>query len=524
MSVQQTVQPDPAATPRRARRRYPAGLLTAAVLVALVALLPLGFVVGYTADLGLFEAAALIFRPRILELLGNTALLTFATMATTAVIGIGAAWLVERSDLPFRRIWNVLLVAPLAVPAFVNAFAWISLVPSASGFFGALIVVTMSYFPFVYLPVAAALKGLDPALEESAQSLGLSRWRVFVRVVLPQLRPALYGGVLLVGLHILAEFGALSMVQFATFTTAIYDLFQSSFNGPAANMVAGVLALCALALLTMEIRLRGRRRYSRLGSGTARVPVRIPLGGLRLPALAGVAAVVVAGVAVPVGSIVFWLVDGARTTVDLDALVRTTLTAAGLGAAVAAITVVLAIPVAWLYVRYPGRLSSLLERSTYVDNALPGIVIALALVTITLRIVPPLYQTPATLVIAYVIMFLPRAMVNVRAGITQAPPLLDDVAHGLGLSRLQTLRRVVLPLIAPSLGAGAALVFIGVATELTATLLLSPIGTETLATKFWSFSSTLNYGSAAPYAAMMVLISIPATVLLTRSVRREVAQ
>jgi iron(III) transport system permease protein len=142
--------------------------------------------------------------------------------------------------------------------------------------------------------------------------------------------------------------------------------------------------------------------------------------------------------------------------------------------------------------------------------------VALALVTVSIRYAQPLYQTYALLIAAYAIMFLPRALVSVRSAMAQAPPVFEDVAHGLGLSPAQTARRVTLPLIAPGIGAGAALVFLAVATELTATLLLSPIGTTTLATQFWSSSSSVAYGAAAPYAVIMVVISLPATYLLSR--------
>jgi iron(III) transport system permease protein len=154
-----------------------------------------------------------------------------------------------------------------------------------------------------------------------------------------------------------------------------------------------------------------------------------------------------------------------------------------------------------------------------VANALPGIVVALALTTVSIRFVQPAYQTSGLLLVAYAILFLPRAMVAARTAIAQAPPVFDDVAHALGAGPVATVRRVALPLLAPGIGAGAALVFLAVVTELTATLLLAPTGTHTLATQFWSHISDVDYGAAAPYAALMVLISAPATYLLTRATR-----
>jgi iron(III) transport system permease protein len=502
-------------------QRLPLPMLAAALLVALVMMVPLLFVVGSTADIGLAEAYRLIVRPRVGQLLWNTGRLAVGCMLACAVLGTAAAWLVERSSLPWRRVFNVLLVAPLAIPAFVNSYAWVSVFPSAAGFDGALLVVTLSYFPFVYLPVAASLRGLDPAHEEAARSLGHGALRTFVRTVLPQVRPAILGGSLLVGLHLLAEFGALQMLRFPTFTTAIYDQFQSTFQSAAANMLAGVLVLCCLLLLLAELRMRGRAQYARIGSGSPRPIDRIRLGGLTIPAVAGLVALSVLALGVPLVSIGYWLATGSSSTVDIETIVTAIGTSLGLGALGALVTTIAAIPVAWLYVRRRGRVSTMLERITYTGSALPGIVIALALVTITIRLVPAVYQTTSVLIVAYLILFLPRAMVNVRATLAQTPPALDDVAHSLGVGRLATLRRVTLPLIAPGLGAGAALVFLGVVTELTATLLLAPTGTITLANQFWTNSDSIEYGAAAPYAALMVLISGPATYLLTRAARKE---
>jgi iron(III) transport system permease protein len=487
--------------------------------VALLALVPLGFVATYAVLIGPTEAYELIVRPRVGLLLWNTVRLAVGCMVLCAVLGVGLAFLVERTDVRFKGLWHGLLVAPLAVPAFVNSYAWVSLDRSVVGYGGALLVITLSYYPLVYLPVVAGLRGLDPALEESAWSLGHSRWHSFWSVVLPQLRPALLGGTLLVGLHLLAEFGALQLLRFPTFTTAIYDLYGSTFNGAAANMLAGVLVLCCLLLLLGELRLLGRRRFARVAHGAARAAVPARLGAARIPVTAALTGLVALSVGVPTYALVHWLRVGASTEFPLAELAEAAGSTVLLAALGAAATTLLALPVAWLAVRHRGPLSTAIERSTYIANALPGIVVALAFVTVSLRVVPVVYQTALLLVAAYAVLFLPRAVVSVRAGLEQAPVVLDDVARSLGSTPLQAARRVTLPVIAPSIAAGAALVFLAISTELTATLMLSPIGTDTLATSFWSASSDLRYGAAAPYALLLVVISIPATVLLMRHER-----
>ena len=195
-------------------------------------------------------------------------------MPLCVVLGVGAAWLVERTDLPGRAFWRPLFVAPLAVPAFVNSYAWVSVIPSLHGLWAGVLVATLSYFPFVYLPVAATLRRLDPAVEESARALGSDSAGVFFRVVLPQLRLAILGGGLLIGVHLLAEYGAFAMLRFDTFTIAIFEQFQATFDGAAGSTLAGVLVLLCLVLLVAEALARGTRtvRPHRLRRATRQPP------------------------------------------------------------------------------------------------------------------------------------------------------------------------------------------------------------------------------------------------------------
>ncbi|PWW23554.1 iron(III) transport system permease protein [Geodermatophilus normandii] len=445
----------PAARGRRApaARRSPVTVLLA-VAVAALALLPLVHIAVAAVDVGWSGVAELVFRRRVADLLGNTLRLVAGAVAVCTVLGVGAAWLVERTALPGRRGWHVLLVAPLALPAFVSSSAWISLLPGLDTYGGALLVVSLAYAPFVYLPAVAAFRGLDPALEETARGLGLSSWAVFRRVQLPQLRVAVLGGALLVALHVLAEFGALAMLRYPTFTTAVYDQYRATFNGAAATMLAGVLVLLCLVLLLAEIRLRGARGYARTGAGAARQPRPVRLGVLTGPALLALATVVGLALLVPVGALVSWFATGTSARVDWAVLAATTGTTLALAAGAAAVTTALALPTGWLAVRRRGPLATLLERTTYLGSAVPAIVVALALVTVSIRLLPGLYQTVPVLLAAYAVLFLPRAIVTVRAAVEQSPPVHDDVAASLGVPAPARLWRVTLPLLAPGIGAG----------------------------------------------------------------------
>lgn len=490
------------------------GLTAAACVVTALALLPLLFIGWVAIETGWSTTVALVVRPRVGELLINTALLVVLTLPIAAALGVGIAWLTERSDLPGGRVFAWLAVAPLAVPAFVHSYAWVSVAPSLHGIAAGVMISVLAYFPFLYLPVAAALRRLDPSLEDTAASLGLSPGRVFVRVVLPQLRLAILGGGLLIGLHLLAEYGLYAMIRFDTFTTAIVDQFQSTFNGPAANMLAGVLVICCLALLGAETTARGQANYARIGAGAPRYLRRLPLGRATTPCLIAMIALVVLSLGVPLWTLLRWLVRGGggvwRTGEIAAALGHT----AGLAVTGALISTLAAFPTAWLTVRYPARATRMLESGAYFVGSLPGVVVALALVTIAVRVVPAIYQTTVTVVLAYVIMFLPRALVSLKVSVAQVPKGLEEAAGSLGRTPVQTLGEITLRLAAPGVACSMALVALGITTELTATLMLAPSGTQTLATQFWGYSSEIDYAGAAPYAVLMVLLSLPMTVLL----------
>ena len=490
--------------------------VVAGAAIAALTLIPFGYIVVAAYDMGLDQLLDLLIRPRVGELLSNTVLLLVGTVALTLVIGVGGALAVVRTDLPWPLLWHALLSAPLAIPAFVNSYGWVSLTHAVQSYPGAVLVVSLSYYPLVYLPVVASLSVLDAASEEVAWSLGRSRARTVLTVVLPRIAPAVLGGALLVSLHVLAEFGALQLLAFQTFTTAIYGQYRSAFASEGGTVLAGVLVTVCVLLLTLELLARGRRRWARVGSGTGRPAEPVRLGRARLPLVAGLTGLVALTLGVPLYALGRWLVLGTSTELVLSELLSAFGSTLGLALAGALITTTLALVPAWLAVRRRGVVAVLLERATYTANALPGIVVALALVWVTIRVVPSIYQTLPVLLAAYAILFLPRAVVSVRASLEHAPVGLEEISHSLGQSSWSTFRRVTVPLVTPGLGAGAALTFLAISTELTATLILAPTGTSTLATQFWSDSSAVRYGAAAPYALMLILVSLPATWLLAR--------
>jgi iron(III) transport system permease protein len=493
------------------------GILVAATFV------PLGYVAFAVMSTGPAKVYELVARGRVGELLANTVGLVVLTVPICIVLGVGAAWLVERTDVPGRGLWRPLFVAPLAVPAFINSYAWVSVVPSLHGFWAGVLVASLSYFPFAYVPAAATLRRLDPAIEESARALGSGSTGVFLRVVVPQLRLAVLGGGLLIGVHLLSEYGAFAMLRFSTFTTAIFEQFQSTFNGAAGSTLAAILVLLCLVLLVAEAAARGKGRFARIGSGAQRTQTPLRLHGMTIPSLTALGALAALALGVPVWTVGRWLWLGGRQVWTFGDLLPSLGQTVGLAAAAAALATVLAFPFAWVAVRYSGFVARAVEGTNFITSSMPGIVTALALVTVAIRFVPPVYQTVALVLTAYVLMFLPRATVNLRSGLAQVPIALEEASRSLGVSPTSTFLRVTLRLTAPAAAAGASLVFVGVATELTATLLLAPTGTNTLAMRFWSLSSELDYAAAAPYALLLILLSIPVTMVLLRQSTKAAA-
>jgi iron(III) transport system permease protein len=497
-----------------ARGRPPA-LVVASALVALVMVVPLVFLLIEAFHAGAGRVGSLISRSLTVQLLWNTVRLAVVVSALCGLIGVVAAWLVERTDLPGRRAWTVLLVVPLAIPDFVVSFGWASLSPSVSGFGGAVLVMTLAVYPLVYLPVAASLRNADPALEEVARSLGLGRFRTWLRVTLGQARTAVLGGCLLVTLVVLAEYGAFEILGYQTFTTEIFSQF-SAFDVPAASALSLVLVGLGLVVLAGEQLVRGKARLARADRGAQRLTGRHRLGRLRVTAMAALAAFVGLALGVPVASACYWWAAGAKGVITgTPSMAADAWHTAVYGASAAAAATLLALPVAVLVVRRRSHIGMVLERSTYVVLAMPGVVIALSLTYFSERFAAGfLYQSAAMLVASYAIMFFPLALVSVRASVAQAPPGFEEVARSLGQGRFAVLWRVTRPLVGPGLAAAFALVFLSAVTELTATLILVPTGVQTLATGFWLYETNLAYGQAAPFALLMIgVAAVPSYVL-----------
>jgi iron(III) transport system permease protein len=514
-----------AAAPSRGRRA-PALLVAAAALVALFAIVPVAYLAfrALSAD---DTARELVPLATTLELAWDTAVLAFGVVVATLVVGVPLAWLVVRTDLPGRRLWGLAASLPLVIPSFVAALALLGAfaprglvqelleplgverLPEVTGYWGALIALTLSTYPYVYLLTAAALRNSDVTAEEAARSLGAGRARVFAQVTLPSLRPSIAAASLLVALYVLSDFGVVSLMGYSTLTTGIYVRYESLLALESAAVLALVLVALALVvvLVASRFRLRGAIYRSTPGAGRAGTVVR--LGRWRWPALAFCTAVVGFFLVVPVGVLVWWSATADPLTGRADVAWSAAFGSASMATAAAIVAALVVLPAAVLAWRYPSPLSRWLERTTLLPSALPGIAVALALVFVGARVGSPVYQSLGLLLVAYVLRFMPYGLASTRASLDAVSPRLEEAARSLGRRPLDAMVTVVLPLARSGVLAGAALVFLSTIKELPATLLLKPIGFETLATEIWRGTAIGAYSEVAPSALLLIAIAAP---------------
>jgi iron(III) transport system permease protein len=504
------------------------GVTVASAAVAAAVLLPVAWLVRTGASVGLDRAIALLARPTTLEVFANSAILVATVTTASVAIGVPLAYLTVRTDLPFRRLWTVAVSLPLVVPSYIGAFAFVSAfgpngalqrvlapvgveqLPQVYGLGGTVLVLTLYTYPYVYITTRASLKSFDTTLVEAARTLRHSRWEAVRRVTLPHVRPAVTAGALLVALYALSDFGTPAIMRFDVFTRVIYVEFNS-FGREMATLLSLQLVAVTVFILWLESRIRGDERSG--GGGRSRDTVR--LGRWRYPLMAVPATVAGLALVVPLAILLAWLAQGTsgvgRTLAFQPEYAFNSVLVAAAAALVATIA---AVPVAYLAARSGTRLGDLFERATYVGYAVPGIALGLALVFFGTQFATPIYQTLYLLVFAYVVRFLPQAVGSTRASFLKVDPALPEAARTLGRTPVGAFRSVTLPLVAPGLVGGAALVFLTTMKELPATLLLRPSGFKTLVLHIWTAYASGYFGQAAVPALILLGVSALSMVVL----------
>jgi iron(III) transport system permease protein len=479
-----------------------------------------------------------LFSTSIPALLGSTMSLTVGVTALAALIAVPAAWLVTMSDIPGKRLWQWLLALPLAIPPFIGALAYITIfgprglfqqqlsaflgvsryelnIPSIYSFTGTLIIMALFTYPYIFMLVAAALRSQNQSLIDAARAGGLGPARVLLRVTLPLIRPSIAAGSLLVALYVLSDFGAISLLRYRTFTSAIYQQLVGRYDLQAAAALSTVLMVLTITVIWLSWRSQSRARYFQTISSFRPAQIQ-PLGRWKWPALIFVLLILATALVIPIIMLTYWTgIALAQGSVDGNFWRHTinSVIASGLAATLA---VAMALPVVYMAKRHGGLLADFLFRTSYSGYALPGVLVGLGMVFFFNNAVPWLYGSVFVLILAYVVRFLPQCLQAEEAGLSVISPNMEEAARSFGYNTIGVLRHVTIPLMLPAMAAGWALVFISAMKELPATLMLRPAGFDTLAVRVWINTSEGFFSLAAPPALLLVLASIGPLLIVNR--------
>ena len=456
-----------------------------------------------------------LFRMRNAKLFLNTLLLTLGVLVLDIILVTPAAWLTTHAELRGKRTFSVLCTLPLAIPGYVMALALLGLggnkgiiatlfgisIPRLSGYWGALIALSFYTSPYLFLNLRTALQGLDPNLEESARSLGYRRWSVFFRVILPQLRPAYYAAGMLIILHVVGDFGVVSLMRYETFSYALYVEYSVAFEYNYAAWLGLILLGFTGCLLFLETRLLSTVTLHRAGHGVSRHRSFIPLQKWSGVSYLYLIFLFIATVGIPTITICLWLFKGFATSA-LGYLLDSLIGSIGVAIPTAVCCAVLAVPFAYIGVRYASRFSSMLARLPYFIYAIPPLALALSIIFCIGST-----NTVLILICACILHFLAEATGPVRSSIYQTSPHLEEAARSLGCSSFQAFCRTILPLLSRGMLVSAAFVFLATMKELPLTLLLRPAGYETLAANVWDYTTEAMFAEAALNAFVILLFS-----------------
>jgi iron(III) transport system permease protein len=515
----------------RAQLTSPLQLVTLAA--ATLILLPLGYVTSQalSAEPAVWSR---LWTTRIPELLTNTIRLAASVACLTLVLGISTAWLVTRVQFPGRRLWEGALVLPLAMPTYVLAYIYSYLLGfggpieqvwqlvagpqarifSPHSYLGATLVMTLDTFPFVYLLSRSALLNLNVSFEEVSRASGISRMKTLWLVTLPLMRPSIAAGLALVILYVVSDFGAVSLLRYQTLTYAVFQQMTGRSDNAAASILSLLLVGLALLFLVIERWFRHRSRFYQT-TGRYRRPERHRFGWLGTSLVTGYLVLIVgASFGLPAYLLTVWsLSPEAQATID-SRFFGFLWNSGFLAACAATGGVLIGLPLAYMASRRPTWLNLGCLQAAYAGYVLPGPVAALAVLVLCLNLTPFLYGSVLVLIVAYVIHFLPAGLQSLEPALQQITPNLEEVARTLGLGVRQTWQRVTLPLMRNGFIVAWVLIFLQTMKELPATLLLRPVGFDTLAIRVWMEATEEYYRLAAPSALLIVLLGLPTLLLL----------
>ena len=537
------------APPREVSRSWPGSLL--ATLLCLPALVPLLVIVSAIVSPEVDVWAHLV-RYVLPDVLLNTIVLVVGVALVGGLLGTTLAWLTAMCDFPGRRFFDWALLLPLAIPGYVLAFVavgfldyagplqtwlreafgtsrWVPPIRSAGG---VILVLSLALYPYVYLLARSAFLTQGRRALEAAQTLGHSRAGAAWRVALPLARPWIVAGIALLCMETLADFGAVSVFNFNTFTTAIYRAWFGMFSVHAALELAAVLMLFVLAAFVLERRARAGAHFAS-ARDVSREPPRLQLGGASRWLASGAALLILSlAFILPVVQLLVWTIE--RAASDLDSrywgfIARSLL----LAASAAAVIVAASLALAYLLRRRDTYFIRGVVRVATMGYAVPGTVLAVGIMVPLVMLnnavqsllhsvfgaAAPSVLLQGTLIgvlLAYLARFLAAGFNPIESGLQRVTRSIDEASVGLGVGGFGLVRKVHVPLLRTSLATAATLVFVDVMKEMPITLITRPFGWDTLAVRVFEMTSEGEWERAALPAIAIVLVGLIPAALLTR--------
>ena len=508
---------------------------TLAAIIVISAILPLLYVVAYGLDLSIEQWRAL-WSHRIPGLLLNTLVLALIVAIFSLILGVSSAWIVARKSFKGRKLAIWLLLLPLTIPTYVFAHIYTSLldddgwlgilwhfvfgessrVPDLSSVFGVAFILALAGFSYIFLLVRASLSHSTKSLEEAAQLQGANSREIFFKINLPLMRPAIAAGLAVIILHVLSDFGAVSMLRYQTFTLSIYNQMSGRMDYNAAAGLSFILIMLSLSFLVLERFFRNRQRFFS-GAQTKKIERQAATRNQRIIIWSWLGLVTTFSFILPLAWMIHWSFDAWEQDLIDSQFWEYCINSGVIAFVSATIALFVAFPIAFYHSRRHSLLSQTYLQLSSVGFALPGPVIALGVLTFILAQLPFIYGTLAALIIAMVIRFLPLAIQAQEASLQQLTPSIEEAGRVFGAGPIENLRRVVLPIVSGGMATAWVLVFIDALKELPATLILRPTGFDTLPVRIWIEASEEMLELAAPAALMLVIGTLPAIWIMRKS-------
>ena len=474
----------------------------------------------------------LIFRERIFWITLKTIILVISVTLCSIILSFFLAHFLTKSDVPFKKSLTVLCCLPIVIPSYVYGMVFVHLLgpkgqlfqllnswnlinsfPDLYGFWGATITLTFLSYPYIFLPLRAAMISLDDSYEDASRSLGRGKIKTFYYVTLPLLLPAVRSGGLLVALYTLSDFGAVALLRYQTFTWAIMNMYNGAYNRISAAALSLLLVFFAVLILSLDSFYKGAKHFFS-SSSTSNSKSLIQLDKKKWIVFILILLVPIIGAFIPVAGLLIWLIKGIVYGDVVTFNFATIFTSLKVSLLSAIVTMIISLPIAFFAVKYKSKFSLFIEKISYIGFGLPSIVVGLSLVYFSINFLFPIYQTTIVLIFGYSVLFLPVGVSAIKSTLVQLNPNLEDASRGLGFNYWKTFLKVTVPLLMPSILAGSLLIFLLSMKELPLTLVLSPLNFKSLPTSIWAYASEAFFASAALPALILILLSGPASAYL----------